>query len=161
MILLIPNSYSLLEIDGSSGNMLKTSKVLTGTLECEVDRVRYYTTLSFSGEDTQTGVIGGITLHTATPNARGQTDFNGVITKVRIGISEFSIFSQIDGLCQRSPAQVQLIGTLTGSCSKYGNIFLMGSNGLPESSTDTGIFKFDSGDLECQEGDGSSFDVVG
>ena len=131
--------------------------VLEGNLECEVDRVRYSATLSFSGEDTRSShpsAVGVIKIHTTPPNPRGQTDFDGEITKVRLGISDFSVSSQIDGLCQRSPDQVQLIGTIQGSCSKSGSIFLIGANGLPGSSTDTGTFNFNRGDIQCQSGNG-------
>lgn len=137
------------------GILSKPYMVLRGTLECEVNHVRYSTTLSFSGEDTRTSnpsAIGIIKIHTTPPNSRGQTDFDGKITKVRVGI--FSLSSRIDGLCQRSPGQVQLIGTLHGSCSKSGSIYLIGGNGLPRSSTDTGTFNFNHGDIQCQSGSG-------
>lgn len=152
---LIPLFYGPLEVDASVGDLIKTVHGLRGTLECQVDRVRYSTTLSFSGEDTWSSNPGVIKIHTNPPNPRGQTDFDGKFTKVSIGISDFSIYSQIDGLCQRSPDQVQLIGTLHGSCSKSGSIFLIGSNGLPGSSTDTGTFKFNRGDIQCESGSGT------
>lgn len=154
---LIPLFYGPLEADAGGGDLIKTVQGLRGTLECEVDRVRYSTTMSFSGEDTRSSnpsSIGVIKIHTNPPNPRGQTDFEGKITKVRVGISDFSVSSQIDGLCQRLPDQVQLIGTLHGSCSKSGSIFLIGGNGIPGSSTDTGTFNFSHGDIQCQSGSG-------
>jgi Ca2+-binding RTX toxin-like protein len=154
---LIPLFHGPLEVDASGGNLIKTVSGLRGSLECEVDRVRYSTTLSFSVEDIRSSnpsAIGVIKIHTTSPNPMGQTDFDGKITKLRVGISDFSISSQIDGLCQRSPDRVQLIGTLHGSCNKSGNIFLIGGNGLPGSSTDTGTFNFNRGDIQCQSGSG-------
>ena len=45
---LIPLFYGPLEVDAGGGNLIKTVHGLRGTLECEVDPVRYSTTLSFS-----------------------------------------------------------------------------------------------------------------